>query len=69
MPVYLLLLARLEFLKAEVELQFNNDEAAAKADYEAAVENDFLSRQVAGYSDFIAGDEVTLIAGLQRKIS
>ena len=58
MPVYLFTLSEVEFLKAEVELRFNNDEAAAKADYEAAVENDFLSRQVAGYYNFIAGDKV-----------
>lgn len=30
MPVYLFTLSEVEFLKAEVELRFNNDEAAAK---------------------------------------
>lgn len=58
MPVYLFTLSEVNFLKAEVELRFNNDEAAAKADYEAGVESDFLSRQVAGVSSFLADDRV-----------
>lgn len=58
MPVYLVTLSEVEFLKAEVELRFNNNEAAAKAAYESAVENDFVSRQVSGFSSFIAGERV-----------
>ncbi len=58
MPVYLFTLSEVEFLKAEVELRFNNDVAAAKTAYEAAVEQDFLSRQIAGVSSFLANDKV-----------
>ena len=58
MPVYIVTLSEVEFLKAEVELRFNNDEAAAKADYEAAVKADFKSRGSIGAETFLTGAKV-----------
>ena len=58
MPVYIMTLSEVEFLKAEVELRFNNNEAAAKADYEAAVKADFKSRGSIGAETFLTGAKV-----------
>lgn len=44
MPIYVFTASELLFLKAEVQLRFNNDAAAAKTNYEAAVKADFSSR-------------------------
>ena len=62
MPVYVFTKSEIDFLKAEVELRFNNDAAAAKADYEAGVKADFASRGVDGVSDFLAGEKVNFDA-------
>lgn len=40
MPIYIMQQSEAEFLKAEVELRFNNNAAAAKVDYENAVRAD-----------------------------
>lgn len=58
MPIYLMTLSEVEFLKAEVELRFNDDAAAAKAAYEAAVKADFTSRGITGADAFLAGVRV-----------
>ena len=57
-PIYLFTQAELQFLIAEVQLRFNNNAAAAKAAYEAAVAADFASRGVDGASTFLAGNRV-----------
>lgn len=62
MPVYVFTKSEIDFLKAEVELRFNNNAAAAKADYEAGVKADFASRGVDGASDFLAGAKVNFDA-------
>ncbi|MBQ7690337.1 MAG: SusD/RagB family nutrient-binding outer membrane lipoprotein [Muribaculaceae bacterium] len=54
MPIYLFTQSELQFLIAEVELKFNNNAAAAKAAYEAAVKADFASRAVDGADAFLA---------------
>jgi hypothetical protein len=45
-PVYFFTQAELQFLIAEVELRFNNNEAAAKTAYEAAIASDFNARGI-----------------------
>ena len=62
MPIYVMPLSEVEFLKAEVELRFNDNTTAAKADYEAGVKADFTSRGVDGASDFLAGAKVNFDA-------
>lgn len=62
MPIYVFTKSEIDFLKAEVELRFNNNAAAAKADYEAGVKADFASRGVDGASDFLAGAKVNFDA-------
>lgn len=54
MPIYLFTQSELQFLIAEVEKRFNNDDAAAQAAYEAAVSTDFDSRGIAGAEAFLA---------------
>lgn len=61
-PIYLFTQAELQFLIAEVQLRFNNNVAAAKAAYEAAVEADFASRGVAGVATFLAGNRANFDA-------
>ena len=55
MPIYLFTQSELQFLIAEVEKRFNNNDAAAKAAYEAGVEADFALRGTAGADTFLAG--------------
>lgn len=57
-PIYLFTQSELQFLIAEVQYRFNNNAAAAKAAYEAAVEADFASRGVDGASAFLASNRV-----------
>ena len=54
MPIYLFTQSELQFLIAEVEARFNNNDAAAKAAYEAAVKADFASRGISGADAFLA---------------
>ena len=54
MPVYLFTQSELQFLIAEVQARFGNNDAAAKAAYEAAVKADFTSRGIAGADAFLA---------------
>ena len=61
-PIYLFTQAELQFLIAEVQLRFNNNVAAAKAAYTAAVEADFASRGVAGVAAFLAGNRANFDA-------
>ena len=58
MPIYLFTQSELQFLIAEIQLKYNNNAAAAKAAYEAAVKADFASRGVAGADAFLAGSAV-----------
>ena len=53
MPVFLFTQSELQFLIAEVQLRFNNNEAAAKAAFEAGVAADFASRGTAGVGEFL----------------
>ena len=62
MPIFLFTQSELLFLKAEVELRFNNNAAAAKADYDAAVKNDFTWRGAEGMDKFLAGNAVNFDA-------
>ena len=62
MPVYMFTQSELQFLIAEVELRFNNNAAAAKTAYEAAVAADFSSRGIAGVETFLAGAKVNFDA-------
>jgi len=57
MPIYLFTQSELQFLIAEVQARFNNNDAAAKAAYEAGVEADFASRGIAGADAFLAGQK------------
>ena len=57
-PAYLYTQANLQFLIAEAYLRFINNDAAAQAAYEAAIEADFASKGIAGYDTFIAGAKV-----------
>ena len=61
-PVYLFTQAELQFLIAEVELRFNNNVAAAKEAYEAAVGADFASRGLDGADSFVAKGRVSFDA-------
>lgn len=58
MPIYLFTQSELQFLIAEVQLRFNNNDAAAKTAYEAGVTSDFTSRGATGVSTFLAGNKV-----------
>lgn len=58
-PAYLFTQANLQFLIAEVKYRFLNDEAGAKAAYEAAIQADFSTRGMGGdAAAFLAGSEV-----------
>jgi hypothetical protein len=57
-PAYLFTQANLQFLIAEVKTRFNNDDAGAKAAYEAAVKADFSARGISGADTFLASDAV-----------
>ena len=59
MPVYLFTQSELQFLIAEVQLRFNNNDAAAKAAYESAVSADFASRGIDGVNAFLAGSKTS----------
>ena len=59
MPVYLFTQSELQFLIAEVQARFNNNDAAAKAAYEAAVKADFASRGIDGADDFLAASKTS----------
>ncbi|WP_314313409.1 SusD/RagB family nutrient-binding outer membrane lipoprotein [Hoylesella marshii] len=62
-PVYVFTQSELQFLIAEVQLRFNNDVAAAKTAYEAAVTADFASRGMAGKAAaFLTGPSVDFAA-------
>ena len=50
MPVYFFTQAELQFLIAEVQLRFNNDDSTAKTAYEAGIEADYESRGLTGAS-------------------
>ena len=57
MPIYLFTQSELQFLIAEVEFRFNNNDAAAQAAYEAAVKADFASRGIDGADAFLAASK------------
>ncbi len=49
-PVYFFTQAELQFLIAEVQLRFNNNDAAAKQAYEAGIDADYSARGLSGSS-------------------
>ncbi len=49
-PVYFFTQAELQFLIAEVQLRFNNNDAAAKVAYQAGIEADYSARDLTGAS-------------------
>ena len=55
MPIYLFTQSELQFLIAEVQMRFGNNEAAAKSAYEAGVKADFDLRGTGGVASFLAG--------------
>lgn len=57
-PAFLYTQANLQFLIAEAYLRFDNNDAAAKDAYEAAIAADFNAKGIAGYDTFIAGANV-----------
>lgn len=57
-PAFLYTQANLQFLIAEAYVRFINDDAAAQAAYEAAIEADFNAKGIGGYAAFIAGPQV-----------
>ncbi len=57
-PAYFFTQANLQFLIAEAKVRFMNDNAGAKAAYEAAVRADFEARGYSGVDSFLAGAEV-----------
>ena len=59
MPIYLFTQSELQFLIAEVQKRFNNNDAVAKAAYEAAVTADFASRGVSGADAFLASPKTS----------
>ena len=59
MPIYLFTQSELQFLIAEVQARFGNNDAAAKAAYEAAVSADFASRGIAGADAFLAAQKTS----------
>lgn len=59
MPIYLFTQSELQFLIAEVQARFNNNDAAAQTAYEAAVEADFASRGIAGADAFLAAPKTS----------
>lgn len=67
MPIYLFTQSELQFLIAEVQLRWGNNEAAAKAAYEAGLRADFASRGIAGVEEFLStngaftGDKLKLV--------
>ena len=58
MPIYLFTQSELQFLIAEVELRFNNNDGAAKASYEAGVIADFDTKVDADAAEFLSGSRV-----------
>ena len=54
LPVFLFTQSELQFLIAEVQLRFNNNEAAAKTAFEAGVAADFASRGTDGMQKWAA---------------
>lgn len=53
-PIYLFSQSELQFLIAEAQLRFNNNEGAAKAAYEAGVTADFAMKVAVDPADFLA---------------
>ena len=59
MPVYLFTQSELQFLIAEVQLRFNNNDAAAKEAYEAGVKADFASKGAEDADAFLAASKTS----------
>lgn len=59
MPIYLFSQTELQFLIAEVQARFANNDAAAKAAYEAGVRADFASRGISGADAFLANQKTS----------
>ena len=59
MPIYLFTQSELQFLIAEVQKRFNNNDAAARAAYEAGVQADFASRGISGAAAFLAAPKTS----------
>ncbi len=70
MPIYLFTQSELQFLIAEVELRFNNNDAAAKQAYEAGVKADFTSKldDALGATSFLAGGRTAWSGSKDEKL-
>ena len=69
MPIYLFTQSELQFLIAEVQLRFNNNDGAAKAAYEAGISADFDSKVDADPGEFIAGSRVAWSGSNTEKLN
>lgn len=58
MPIYLFTQSELQFLIAESELRFNNNDAAARTAYVNGVETDFASKGIGDSDTFLKGSKV-----------
>jgi hypothetical protein len=54
-PIYFYTMSELQFLIAEAELRFNNDDTNAQAAYEAGVKADFASKEADDVDTFLSG--------------
>lgn len=69
-PVFFFTQAELLFLKAEVCLRFLSDEPTAKSCYEAAIKEDFDTREIEGAENFLKGANVAWekAGGIKEKL-
>ncbi|MBP5687324.1 MAG: SusD/RagB family nutrient-binding outer membrane lipoprotein [Muribaculaceae bacterium] len=69
MPIYLFTQSELQFLIAEVELRFNNNDGAAMAAYEAAIKADFESKLAdLDPTDFLSGPRIAWTGSKDEKL-
>lgn len=64
-PVYFFTQAELQFLIAEAQLRFNNNDAAAKTAYEAGIEADYSARGLSGASSLYGNGGTVAWSGSQ----
>ena len=68
-PIYLYTQTELQFLIAEVELRFNNNDSAAKTAYEEAIQTDFTSKGAGDASGFLGGALVAWAGSDAQKLN
>jgi len=69
MPIYLYTQAELQFLIAEAQVRFGNNDAAAKTAYEAGIVADFNDRNTAGVADFLQGGNIVWNGSNEEKLN